>query len=53
MNEEYAIVDLHTLFIDERGLMNEKFTTDGVHLNDLGYSMWANVIRNDILALNK
>tara|TARA_X000000368_G_scaffold396161_1_gene364209 strand:+ start:98 stop:856 length:759 start_codon:yes stop_codon:yes gene_type:complete len=53
MNEEYAIVDLHTLFIDERGLMNEKFTTDGVHLNDLGYSMWSNVIRNDILALNK
>lgn len=48
----HSIVDLHSLFIDERGLMNEKFTTDGVHLNDMGYSMWVDAIRNDILSLN-
>ena len=49
----HSIVDLHSLFIDERGLMNEKFTTDGVHLNDMSYSVWVDAIRNDILSLNK
>ena len=33
--------------------MNEKFTTDGVHLNDMSYSVWVDAIRNDILSLNK
>ena len=33
--------------------MNKKYTTDGVHLNDLGYSIWVNTIKNDILSINK
>ncbi|MEC7934595.1 MAG: GDSL-type esterase/lipase family protein, partial [Candidatus Neomarinimicrobiota bacterium] len=52
-NNNYDIIDLHSVFIDKRGLMNEKYTTDGVHLNDLGYSIWVNNIKNDILSMNK
>ena len=52
-NNNYDIIDLHSVFIDKRGLMNEKYTTDGVHLNDLGYSIWVNTIKNDILSVNK
>ena len=33
-NKDHTIIDLHSLFIDKRGLMNKQFTTDGIHLNN-------------------
>ena len=40
----------HSLFADKRGLMNKQYTTDGVHLNNTGYSIWVKHIKKDILS---
>ena len=47
-NDTYQVIDLHPLFIDKNSIMNEKYSTDGVHLNKLGYQNWIDVI-NPIL----
>ena len=51
-NKDYSIIDLHSSFVDERGLMNGKYTTDGVHLNDTGYRIWVGYIEKYILSFN-
>jgi len=50
INKDHSIIDLHSLFADNRGLMNKKYTTDGVHLNNTGYSIWVKHIKKDILS---
>ena len=47
-NKVFQFIDLHPLFVDENSMMSEKFCTDGVHLNTLGYHSWIDVI-NPIL----
>tara|TARA_B100001248_G_scaffold233322_1_gene194773 strand:- start:260 stop:964 length:705 start_codon:yes stop_codon:yes gene_type:complete len=42
------VIDLHSAFLNENLLLNPKFSTDGVHLNELGYQNWVNII-NPIL----
>lgn len=44
--EPYKLITLHNLFTTERGLMNMELSTDGVHLNENGYAVWANKIIN-------
>ena len=39
-------VDLHTLMKNSDGLLNPDFTSDGIHLNDKGYSVWINKIQD-------
>ena len=39
-NKIFQVIDLHPLFIDKNNIMNEKYSTDGVHLNKLGYQKW-------------
>jgi lysophospholipase L1-like esterase len=33
-------IDLHSSFVDDNGNMRSEFTVDGVHLTELGYSVW-------------
>jgi lysophospholipase L1-like esterase len=33
-------IDLHSLYVDDNGYMNNVYTIDGVHLTELGYSIW-------------
>ena len=47
-NLSLNIVDLHSTFLDKDLQLNSKFSTDGVHLNELGYQNWVNII-NPIL----
>ena len=42
------VIDLHSAFLNENLLLNPKFSTDGVHLNELGYQNWIDII-NPIL----
>ena len=39
-NKIFQVIDLHPLFIDKNNIMNEKYSSDGVHLNKLGYQKW-------------
>lgn len=36
----YKFVNLHALFIDEKGVLKAGFTADGLHLNDAAYAVW-------------
>tara|TARA_B100001996_G_scaffold382838_1_gene375919 strand:- start:2095 stop:2865 length:771 start_codon:yes stop_codon:yes gene_type:complete len=49
--QQYKVIDLHSLFINEDGLLNRLYTTDGVHLNNNGYDVWVNYIHSYIQEL--
>ena len=51
-NKIFQVIDLHPLFIDKNSIMNEKYSTDGVHLNKLGYQNWIDII-NPVLSTIK
>jgi len=46
--QQYKVIDLHSIFINQDGLMNREYTTDGVHLNNNGYRVWVEYIHGYI-----
>ena len=44
----YNVINLHDIFLDSYGLLSEKYTSDGVHLNEGGYHKWSKFICNYI-----
>ncbi|MGZ0017625.1 GDSL-type esterase/lipase family protein [Yeosuana sp. AK3] len=42
----YQLIELHTEFTDNDGLMNMQLSNDGVHLNETGYRIWMKKIIN-------
>ena len=51
-NTSFKIIDLHSVFTNDKGLLNQAYTTDGVHLNEHGYVAWIDFIKDDIISLN-
>ena len=43
-NSSLNVIDLHSSFLNENLQLDQKFSTDGVHLNELGYQNWINII---------
>jgi lysophospholipase L1-like esterase len=43
-DREYQIINLFSLFIDEKDKMKIELFKDGLHLNEAGYEAWANHI---------
>ena len=43
--EFYNVIDLYVEFVNEKGLMQEELTTDGVHLNEKGYEKWVKTVK--------
>jgi len=43
-NNAITVIDLHSAFVNEQGLMNEVYSTDGVHLNEAGYQVWVEYV---------
>lgn len=48
----FILLNIHMLFADERDLMMKKYTNDGVHLNEQGYIIWANYLKEQIKSFN-
>ena len=46
---KYILIDLHTIFADKNDLMLKEYTVDGVHLNEAGYSLWVDFIKNYLI----
>lgn len=42
----YKLINLHPHFSTEEDLMDMQLSTDGVHLNASGYTLWANTINH-------
>lgn len=45
-NNPYQLIELHTEFTDNNGIMNMNLSNDGVHLNETGYRVWMKKIIN-------
>lgn len=41
----FELIDLNNSFINNKGLMKSNLTSDGTHLNELGYQVWVNTIK--------
>ena len=44
-NGVYKVIALNAEFSDKNGLLKKELTTDGVHLNDKGYTVWVELIK--------
>jgi lysophospholipase L1-like esterase len=42
---KYTFVDLHKNFRDAEGLMDLRYTSDGLHLNSAGYGRWIEILK--------
>lgn len=42
---KYTFVDLHKGFTDPEGLMDLRYTNDGLHLNSAGYQQWIRILK--------
>ena len=42
--EKCELIDLHALLVDEKGLLPDEMTGDGLHLNDLAFKKWTQEI---------
>lgn len=43
---QYTYVDLHSSFTDNESRLYAKYTTDGLHLNAIGYAHWVDILKN-------
>tara|TARA_R110002126_G_scaffold291752_1_gene456837 strand:+ start:10560 stop:11291 length:732 start_codon:yes stop_codon:yes gene_type:complete len=46
--EPFTFINLHQRFVLLDGKMNMDFSTDGVHLNEKGYEIWSEIIKNSM-----
>ena len=44
-NELYSVIDLYSIFVNNRGQLINKLTYDGLHLNEKGYKLWSKFIK--------
>lgn len=46
--DKNIILNIHDLVVDEKMKLAEKYTTDGIHFNDLGYTIYQSLIQNKL-----
>jgi lysophospholipase L1-like esterase len=46
-------IDLHSLFVDDNGYLQEELTKDGVHLRGIGYDVWRDYLIESGFLINK
>ncbi|HBK82503.1 MAG TPA: hypothetical protein DDZ41_02725 [Flavobacterium sp.] len=49
-SDYFQIIDTYTLFANANDLMTNSYTTDGVHLNQSGYTLWQNYVKDIVNA---
>ena len=42
--QHVTYINLHPLFLDSKGRLDEKYTNDGIHLDSKGYQVWKDFI---------
>ena len=50
-NNQLNVIDLHSAFVNNDGFLDTKYSDEGVHLNEHGYSNWASLINDKITLL--
>lgn len=49
----YEYIDLHSKFVDAQGLLDAKYTNDGLHLTGAGYQHWRHLIYPKVVGLTE
>ncbi len=49
----YKLIDLHSAFVDEDGLLIKEFATDNTHLNEQGYAHWVEMEKSVLLTIGE
>ena len=44
-NELYSVIDLYSIFVNNKGQLKNDLTYDGLHLNKRGYEVWSKFIK--------
>jgi lysophospholipase L1-like esterase len=44
---KYTFIDLNKSFRNVEGLMDPRYTTDGLHLNSAGYQLWIKILKGE------
>lgn len=45
-DKKLELLDVYSLFVDEEGYLPEKYTWDGLHLTELAYEKWTEILLN-------
>ena len=48
----YQTIDLHSIFVNENGLIKKDLSTDGIHLNEKGYDAWVEFIKPEVYSID-
>ena len=43
--ELYSVIDLYSIFVNNKGQLKNDLTYDGLHLNKKGYEVWSKFIK--------
>ena len=49
---QIEIIDIHNDFLDINNQMSESYSYDGVHLNENGYKLWVNLLKEKVENIN-
>lgn len=49
----FEFIDLHSSFIDAQGMLDTKYTNDGLHLTGAGYQHWRHLIYSKVFGLTE
>ena len=44
-NDLYSVIDLYSIFVNNKGQLKNDLTYDGLHLNEKGYEVWSKLIK--------
>ena len=44
-NNDFEVIDFYSIFVNEKGVILNEYTTDGVHLNEKGYEKWTEFVK--------
>jgi lysophospholipase L1-like esterase len=47
IQQQVAFINLYPLFLDQQNRLDEKYTTDGLHLNSEGYKVWTKFLKEN------
>ena len=45
IKEKITLIDVYPHLLNDKGVLDPKYTFDGLHMNDLGYKVWAGVLK--------
>jgi len=51
-NDAFKVIDLASSFKNQKGLLDNTLSDDGVHLNEAGYSVWVKILKPYTMKIN-